>query len=1832
MSEVNINIKAKDLASAAFAQVTETVKKLGDSFKEITSSAANFAAFGGRLSEFGQSFSRNVSLPVTAAATAFSALIVSTSNAADSIDKMSQRMGISTTSLQELQFAASQSGVDISQLEAASRNLAQRLPELVSGNNEASRAFASLNISVRETDGTLRSSGAIFEDAIVAIAGIEDASVRSATAIRVFGENGQALAPLLNSGAQGIDDLRARANELGLVLDNETIVGFVQFGDALAEVRGAFTGLRNDIATAFLPVLINDVIPLINNTIIPQLRNFAEAVAGLISWFANLSDTARTVFLAIGTALAVGGPVIIGFGNLITALGRAKIAFNALSVAGLLMSLTNPVGWVALGIVSITAMVAVFAGLSRETKTVETEAQRLSRQYNEQMGPSVSNLIGLVQTNPDNLISAINTLSEGMGVDAKEAADKFVEGLDGVALTAIEAAEALNLLNQIKIDSAVLDDLIAQAAGFRENLDRYIEIIREDLPGILDTFQLGLELEPELEFEIMLAVRENDFREVNRMVAGLGDYIQSRLTDYIGPRGSGPMLQTMRDIIDYENRIDAANVRLQEITRNAQARAAAAAAPPTTPPARTTTGVQKTALDLAREINDRWQATTFAVGQFNDRLSAANELIRLLRAEQAGLDVSAADFALRYAELNDEIIEVTGTIDDLYKSNSAFNNSLIQSRAAFREASRLDLNVEENRVEFNRAAEAYAAEIQRAISATPFVIEDEAGIEFVGILNSELENVRETQESLNVQAREFARIQEANTVIEFAEQFGTADEQVAAYTNKLNILSEIQDRLEQQNLQSTRAYVDNARAITETTNAIIDVRNQEISALDTQIDSYLALGDTESALGKLAEKTALLNNLQSEAASLGIDTLGIQVRVRDNELDIRNIREQSIRDDIELLQLKSELADTDQERINLTNSQLKLYNELKNLYEEGSEDQLRTQAEINAATQRQIDLQENQLLTNLENARLTGDQTQIRTALANLTYFYEISLDGAERNTDSWNTLNQKYRQARTELTNLLSTSNQLINIDLPFNNLQRTFEPLLSSLDELIDGFNALGRINVDPISRIPLMAQFLEARLDFFPEAQQVFDYIDQSRQTRAELVRNIDLLNQQRGALQNQPEALRENIRLTQQFEDALIQLDSDVLNVTGSFRNLIETLFNIGSGYSLAVEAQRALGESTTDFFNRISGLDLSEVLNLREIFRGSIVDRVSSIRIAQQIQNAIRKVLAGVGSDLDIDLISRTFGVPKDQVISFVTDLQSTFGDIDSIINQVYRNTSREIDNNNQELANRLALIEIVLDQAEIDADYIPFNSERFFNIQQLKQTGQEYTNELRGFILQAETNLQDLIRNRDFGRFNLNEQQLAQLSPEVREFYEQFQRDLDASINQAEIDIYNARQELEQLLREPLENAGTQTGQFEEIFRLSSGDDSRVEARNALQQSIRGELDLIASEEQRIRGVASQDEYRNSLKIRRLELLRLESELIDETRFAELNSAKASTSFFSEFARLTGETSQYIAALDEEYAALVAAQSLYIEGTEEWRALQLEILGNRDALKDLNDEAERQALQKTLDSLNTARSNFNDIFEVTGQFADALGVSSENLRTIQELSNNVFGIFSNLASGNIFGAIVAGLKAIATLLKFTSASKEIAKTLKAGILDGVRGAFTSAIESGSLEEFEKSLRASIYQTILNSIVDAIINARIIEGALGKSLNKLSKEIAKGNIQGVRRVLEEIDEDINELFTELGPIFAEISRAFSQAINGTVDRAEERTDNLESSSFVFGEFVSQAISIPLLDASYIFQSSVTTFGSYVDRLVTTGIQVNSTVNVNQGQAPMAMTAY
>jgi len=232
MAEASILLTARDETRGAFDSVGRSLTSLQGTARSLTGVLAGLGA--------GVSIAGLVGL------------VKGSIDAADNLNKLSQRVGTSVESLSKLQYAAKLSDISTEQLGDGLKKLAVNLQAAGRGSGDAVEAFKALGFQQKELL-SLRPDEALARIA-TAFAGIEDGAGKIALQAQIFGRFSD-LIPLLNAGADGLKRYGDEAQRLGVVIGADAARAAEEFNDQLTRLSASSQALGISLANAALPTL-----------------------------------------------------------------------------------------------------------------------------------------------------------------------------------------------------------------------------------------------------------------------------------------------------------------------------------------------------------------------------------------------------------------------------------------------------------------------------------------------------------------------------------------------------------------------------------------------------------------------------------------------------------------------------------------------------------------------------------------------------------------------------------------------------------------------------------------------------------------------------------------------------------------------------------------------------------------------------------------------------------------------------------------------------------------------------------------------------------------------------------------------------------------------------------------------------------------------------------------------------------------------------------------------------------------------------------------------------------------------------------------------------------------------------------------------------------------------------------------------------------------------------------------------------------------------------------------------------------------------------------------
>lgn len=235
---------------------------------------------------------------------------------AEQLIKTSERVGLTTTRLQELRFAAEVAGMSTQDLDVGLRFLSRNLGEAARGAGENRYILEQLGLVGADVDTALRRLADAF-------ASSSDATGKMNLALQLFGRGGFAMVDILNEGSAGIDRLASRANQLGVVLSEDVLRRAAQADDQLDELFAVFKKISLNLAMEFIPVMVQVAKVFTDPDFIAGAKTFAAAIGDAVGFIAQHGEAVTrfvgalaglSVFGRLGPLAGVGGALLGALG------------------------------------------------------------------------------------------------------------------------------------------------------------------------------------------------------------------------------------------------------------------------------------------------------------------------------------------------------------------------------------------------------------------------------------------------------------------------------------------------------------------------------------------------------------------------------------------------------------------------------------------------------------------------------------------------------------------------------------------------------------------------------------------------------------------------------------------------------------------------------------------------------------------------------------------------------------------------------------------------------------------------------------------------------------------------------------------------------------------------------------------------------------------------------------------------------------------------------------------------------------------------------------------------------------------------------------------------------------------------------------------------------------------------------------------------------------------------------------------------------------------------------------------------------------------------------
>jgi len=340
LSTLNIGMKIHtEKVKPATTKVGEAVRTLAGQVQKVD---AGFGQLASTLS-FGTVGVAGLGVAALATAGSLGALTVAGVAQISTLKLWADRIGVSTTALSELNYAAGKVGVEVEAVAESIKTLEEQLAAGVAEGGSGTVSDA-LNLLGLEAQALTRIAP---DKALLRIADafqqLQNPADRASAVVALFGDDGSKLLPLLSRGSKAIREMGAEARALGLSISTVEASKVAQATEQFQVLKGAIQGLGVQLAVHLLPPLSN---------VVKTFTNWVKSAGGLEGINGPLKLMNSSVWVLVKGAKAL------------------KLGFDAASIAvsvGLQIALLKP----------LKALELLLKGLGLVSKTARDLGQQV---------------------------------------------------------------------------------------------------------------------------------------------------------------------------------------------------------------------------------------------------------------------------------------------------------------------------------------------------------------------------------------------------------------------------------------------------------------------------------------------------------------------------------------------------------------------------------------------------------------------------------------------------------------------------------------------------------------------------------------------------------------------------------------------------------------------------------------------------------------------------------------------------------------------------------------------------------------------------------------------------------------------------------------------------------------------------------------------------------------------------------------------------------------------------------------------------------------------------------------------------------------------------------------------------------------------------------------------------------------------------------------------------------------------------------------------------------------------------------------------------------------
>ena len=288
---------------------------------------------------------KGISTAAAGALTGIAGMAINAVKASDDLNTLAKQSGFSTAEIQKFQYAADLIDVPAESIIASMKKIRSNM---ASDSAATQAAWDAIGVSVTNADGSLRNANDVFYEALAGLSQVGNETERDVLAMQLFGKSADELAGIIDDGGASLQQLGQQAEDLGIILDQETLDSLNAVNDQLDTLKANAQG---QIAKAGAEAM---------EALLPVFDEIIGALSSVLEWIGSLdADTLKFIITILAVVAAIS-PIAGIIASISSAVGQFLTVWPQIKAAGAAVKAfaeANPALMIAGAVVALAAVV-----------------------------------------------------------------------------------------------------------------------------------------------------------------------------------------------------------------------------------------------------------------------------------------------------------------------------------------------------------------------------------------------------------------------------------------------------------------------------------------------------------------------------------------------------------------------------------------------------------------------------------------------------------------------------------------------------------------------------------------------------------------------------------------------------------------------------------------------------------------------------------------------------------------------------------------------------------------------------------------------------------------------------------------------------------------------------------------------------------------------------------------------------------------------------------------------------------------------------------------------------------------------------------------------------------------------------------------------------------------------------------------------------------------------------------------------------------------------------------------------------------------------------------